>query len=144
MFCRNCARDVPIQAVMCVGCGSPPRTGNRFCWSCGCETAPTSVACVRCGVSLAAPPVPGTAFLEGQKSRIAAGLLGIFLGGFGIHRFYLGFVGIGLTQLLLSTVVAIATCGLSYAVAHAWGFVEGILLLVGAMNRDAHGTALRE
>jgi TM2 domain-containing membrane protein YozV len=28
----------------------------------------------------------------GCKSRIAAGLLGIFLGGFGVHRFYLGYI----------------------------------------------------
>lgn len=37
-----------------------------------------------------------------QKSRVAAGILGIFLGGFGIHRFYLGYVGIGIVQLIVS------------------------------------------
>ena len=28
-----------------------------------------------------------------QKSKVAAGLFGIFLGSFGVHNFYLGFTG---------------------------------------------------
>ena len=36
------------------------------------------------------------------KSRIAAALLAIFLGGFGMHKFYLGKVFQGLAYLLLS------------------------------------------
>ena len=34
------------------------------------------------------------------KNRIAAGLLAIFLGDFGIHKFYLGQVGMGILYLL--------------------------------------------
>ena len=72
------------------------------------------------------------------KSKIAAGLLGIFLGGFGVHRFYLGFTKIGIIQI----VVTIFTCGIG----SLWGFVEGILYLVGSngYTTDANGRPLRD
>ncbi len=72
------------------------------------------------------------------KSKIAAGLLGIFLGGFGVHRFYLGFTKIGIIQI----VVTIFTCGIG----SLWGFVEGILYLVGSngYTSDASGRPLRD
>ena len=38
----------------------------------------------------------------GQKSKIAAGLLAIFLGGLGIHKFYIGANGAGVIMLLVS------------------------------------------
>ncbi len=37
------------------------------------------------------------------KSKVAAALLCFFLGGLGIHRFYLGYTTIGIVQIL--------TCG---------------------------------
>ncbi|WP_370614256.1 TM2 domain-containing protein [Mumia sp. Pv 4-285] len=72
------------------------------------------------------------------KSKLVAGLLGIFLGGFGIHRFYLGFTGIGVAQII----VTILTCGIGAI----WGFIEGILYLVGAngLTTDATGRPLKE
>ncbi len=36
------------------------------------------------------------------KNKIAAGLLAIFLGGFGIHKFYMGKIGKGILYLLFS------------------------------------------
>jgi TM2 domain-containing membrane protein YozV len=65
-------------------------------------------------------------------------LLGILLGGLGIHRFYLGYVGIGIVQI----VVTIVTFGFGAI----WGFVEGIMILVGAemFRRDAKGIPLKE
>ena len=72
------------------------------------------------------------------KSKLAAGLLGIFLGGFGVHRFYLGYTRIGVIQI----VVTVFTCGLG----SIWGFVEGILYLAGASGwtTDATGRPLKE
>lgn len=46
----------------------------------------------------------GTAGGSGSKDKVAAGLLAIFLGGLGIHKFYLGFTGAGLVFLLTNTV----------------------------------------
>ena len=72
------------------------------------------------------------------KSRLVAGLLGIFLGGFGVHRFYLGWTGIGIAQI----VVTILTCGLGAL----WGLVEGIMIIAGAQSfqTDAQGRPLRD
>ncbi|UTW04361.1 NINE protein [Amphritea atlantica] len=51
-----------------------------FCRECGEKISALASTCNHCG------QVQNT----GGKSKVAAGLLGIFLGGFGIHRFYLG------------------------------------------------------
>ncbi len=128
MFCRNCGKPIEPQAVACLACGARPRTGVKFCQHCGAETDPAAYVCVRCGVRLEGGG-PGEA-----RSRLAAGLLGVFLGGLGVHRFYLGYTGIGVAQLLLTFV----TCG----IASLWGFIEGILILCGAMDRDADGRPL--
>ena len=45
----------------------------------------------------------GTA-TPGSKNKVAAGLFGIFLGGLGIHKFYLGYTGPGLLFLLTNTI----------------------------------------
>jgi len=72
-----------------------------------------------------------------RKSRLVSGLLGIFIGGMGVHRFYLGYTAIGIVQLI----VTIVTCG----VGHIWGFVEGILILAGStITTDAEGRSLKE
>ncbi len=81
----------------------------------------------------AVPPRVGGA-VANQKSKIAAGLLGIFLGGWGIHRFYLGFIGIGIAQII----VTFFTCGIGAL----WGFIEGIMILCNAMPTDAEGRPL--
>ncbi|GAA0667913.1 hypothetical protein GCM10010193_19620 [Kitasatospora atroaurantiaca] len=66
-----------------------------------------------------------------DKSKLVAGLLQIFLGGFGIGRFYTGHVGIGVAQLL--------TCGgLGF-----WALIDGILFLVSDDRTDAQGRKLR-
>jgi|GEM_PF-500838 len=71
----------------------------------------------------------------GQKSRLTAGLLQLFFGGLGIGRFYLGYTGIGIAQIL----VTIFTCGIG----GIWGFIDGILILIGAVAKtDAKGMPL--
>ncbi|WP_354640758.1 TM2 domain-containing protein [Kitasatospora camelliae] len=66
-----------------------------------------------------------------DKSKVVAGLLQIFLGGFGIGRFYTGHVGMGVAQLL--------TCGgLGF-----WALIDGIIFLVSDTRTDAQGRKLR-
>ncbi len=89
------------------------------------------------------PPLPNPAYGYPQpKSKIAAGLLGIFLGGLGIHRFYLGYTVLGVVQLVLTLVLGAFTFGL----VGLWGVVEGIMILAGAQyfRRDAKGNPLRD
>jgi TM2 domain-containing membrane protein YozV len=76
------------------------------------------------------------------KSKLVAGLLAIFLGGFGIHNFYLGYTNRGVIQLLLSTVGSLFLIGPFVAV--IWGFIEGIQVLMGEINVDSNGTSLKD
>jgi TM2 domain-containing membrane protein YozV len=67
-----------------------------------------------------------------SKDKIAAGLLGIFLGGLGIHKLYLGFTGPGLVFLLVNTIGWAVTWILLFLpniVLGVIGFVEGIIYL---------------
>lgn len=58
---------------------------------------------------------------KGENKKVVAGILGIVLGCFGAHKFYLGYQKEGIIQLIVSVV----TCGLGGMV----GFVEGIIYL---------------
>ena len=71
-----------------------------------------------------------------QKSKLVAALLGIFLGAWGIHNFYLGDTKKGIIQI----VVTIVTCGIG----GLWGFIEGIMILAGSIKTDANGVPLKE
>ena len=70
-----------------------------------------------------------------DKQKIVAGLLGIFLGGFGVGRFYTGHTNIGIAQL----VVTLVTCGLG----SLWGLIDGIMILVNG-GTDSEGRPLRD
>lgn len=88
-------------------------------------------------------PQPGHPMVGGpQKSKVVAGILGILLGGLGIHNFYLGKNKFALIQLLVSVV----SFGTLYPFMAAWGLVEGVLILVGHENyrTDSNGVPLRD
>lgn len=96
-------------------------------------------------------PQPGYApppnYDPAAKSKLAAGLLGIFLGCFGVHRFYLGFQNIAIAQLAVGVIGLILlpfTCGLIYMGACIWGLVDGIMILTGSISADATGRPLRD
>jgi TM2 domain-containing membrane protein YozV len=78
------------------------------------------------------------------KSKIAAGLFGLFFGALGVHNFYIGRTGKGLTQLLLS----LLSFGLLSGVSALWGFIEGILILCSSAgspwHQDGYGRELRD
>ena len=73
-----------------------------------------------------------------QKSRIAAALLAFLFGVFGVHNFYLGNTGKGVTQLLLST-LGLILCGLGPVITMIWCLYEGIQLFKDAVPTDGHG-----
>ena len=59
--------------------------------------------------------------MQSVKSKVVAGVLGILLGGLGVHKFYLGYTKEGIIQL----VVTLVTCGAASLV----GLIEGIIYL---------------
>ena len=87
-----------------------------------------------------AAPAPMVVDPNMQKSKMAAGLLGIFLGSFGVHNFYLGYTGKAVAQLLIT----VLTCGFGSFVSGRWGLVEGIMILSGNINVDGKNIPLKD
>jgi TM2 domain-containing membrane protein YozV len=52
-----------------------------YCRGCGEEIHESAYSCPHCGA---------TGLRKSPKSKVTAGLLALFIGGLGIHRFYLG------------------------------------------------------
>ena len=102
----------------CPNCGNKVKEGSNYCTNCG-----EMLTGVNAG---------------NKKSKIAAGILGIFLGFLGVHNFYLGYNGKAVGQLLIS----VCSCFLLSWVSWIWGLVEGICILTGSIDKDANGNRL--
>ena len=100
--------------------------------NCGKEVVPGANVCTNCGFAIDNTPNINP---ETQKSKMTAGLLGIFLGGLGIHNFYLGYTGKAIAQIALS---------ICFGAGAIWGLIEGIMILTGKINKDANGVPLKE
>lgn len=140
-FCKNCGEAyMTDEAVMCVKCGAPKGQGFHYCHNCGKPVEPQAAVCLNCGVPNQAP-IPANA-----KSKMAAGLLGIFLGAFGVHNFYLGYTSRAVLQLVLTIVGLCLSCivvGVFLVLGiEIWGLVEGIMILTGKINTDGNGVPL--
>ena len=64
----------------------------------------------------------------GAKSKIAAGVLALLLGGLGIHKFYIGANGAGVIMLLVS-IVGLVFAGIPSAIVAIVALIEGIIYL---------------
>jgi TM2 domain-containing membrane protein YozV len=96
------------------------------CTECGNQVSDRAAACPHCG----APVMPAVSpsgqrgiatpvLVASPKSRSAAVLLAVFLGGLGIHKFYLNRPGWGVLYLLFCwTFVPVIV-----------GFIEGLMYL---------------
>jgi TM2 domain-containing membrane protein YozV len=88
-----------------------------FCTHCGEKMSEEATACPKCAhPNKAASPVSYGA----PKSRITAGVLALLLGGIGVHKFYLGKIGLGIVYILFCWTFVPAIIA----------FVEGIIYLV--------------
>ena len=102
----------------------------RFCSNCGAQVDEKAVVCVKCGVALPTQ-TPTPAPLSNVDSRwLITLLLCFFLGGFGVHRFYVGKIGSGVIQLL--------TCGGCVI----WALIDFIMILTGSFT-DNNGNPIK-
>lgn len=134
---------------VCPQCGAPLPAGSTQCKFCGESVAPQPQPVQQAGYQQQPPvyqqqppvyqqPVYQQPVYQQQpayaqppyvadginpawpiKSKIVAGVLGILLGGLGIHKFYLGKVGLGIVYILF------CWTGIPELV----GFIEGIVYL---------------
>ena len=130
--------------MFCKQCGKPIDDGQELCEDCK-RTESASFNTTDQGatqtINVDASNNGNTSSENPQaKSKIAAGLLGIFLGCFGVHNFYLGYIGKAVAQLLI-TVLSCFTLSFASAI---WGLIEGILILTGSISVDGNGNPLRD
>lgn len=119
---------------------------DRVCPQCGAPIDPNATECKFCGEKLAVQQAAQQGYVQPQqpqtqvviqqavpqqvyvsginpswpvKSKVAAGVLAIFLGGLGIHKFYLGKIGMGILYLVFCWTYIPAIVG----------FIEGIVYL---------------
>ncbi len=114
------------------GSASSAPLNAAFCSHCGQPVPPGAAVCTKCGFA-----IPQSASLAATaKSKWLVLILALLLGGLGVHNFYLGYTGKGLTQLLVSVLLSwtiIAPIGVAI-----WALVEGIMAVSGSLV-DATG-----
>lgn len=91
---------------------------EKFCSDCGAVIKARAEICPKCGVRQLGGSSLGATTASG-KSKVAAALFAILLGGIGIHKFYLGQVGQGVLYLLFCWT----------AIPMIIGLIEGVIYL---------------
>ncbi|MFZ3209507.1 MAG: NINE protein [Geobacteraceae bacterium] len=106
---------------------------EKFCHECGAVIKAKAEICPKCGVRQTSSGSSFGAVAPNGKSKLAAALFALFLGGLGGHKFYLGKPGQGILFILFCWTFIPALIG----------FIEGIIFLT--MTDDAfiqkYGTA---
>ncbi len=108
-----------------------------YCPRCNASNADTAQVCYNCQSPLTGSSAAGSGYqpmqqqgyggapaaqqIPGADKKMIAGILGIVAGGFGIHKFILGYTTEGIIQIALTFI----TCGLGSII----GIVEGVIYL---------------
>lgn len=108
-----------------------------FCKKCGNQLQDGQQVCLNCG-TIVDDVLKKEVAPSSSKSKVVAGILGVLLGSFGVHNFYLGYNGKAVTQLLIT----VLSCFILSGISGLWGFIEGILILTGNIDTDANGCKL--
>ena len=95
-----------------------------FCPKCGKELSGNPTFCPSCSARLVEEADVS------PKSRLVTTLLAFFLGGLGVHRFYLGKIGTGILMILTLGGLGI------------WTLIDFIVAVAGAM-KDKEGRPIK-
>ena len=111
----------------------------KYCSNCGNELKANADICLNCGKIVNEHLTNQNVNKDpNAKSKIVAGILGILLGCFGVHNFYLGYTSRAVAQLLIT----VLSCFFLSPISAIWGLIEGIMILTGSINSDADGKEL--
>ena len=109
------------MALYCPRCNAPNADTAQVCYACQSPLASASGSGSYQPVQQAYGGTPAQQQIPGADKKIVAGILGIVAGGFGIHKFILGYTTEGIIQIVLTFI----TCGIGSII----GLVEGIIYL---------------
>ncbi len=102
------------------------------CPNCKTQNINAGGRCSNCGTNMPVAPMPmqqvNAPKPVGSDKKLLAGLLGIFLGGFGVHKFVLGYTTEGIIMVSIY-VVGLFMCGIPALVIAIVGIVEGVIYL---------------
>lgn len=113
MYCKNCGTALEDGAMFCTNCGAPVNDGQQNFNS-------------QQGETYYQQPVDENSWVPAGKDKLTAILLSFFLGGFGIHNFYLGETKKGVLRLL--------TCW--FGLGGLLALIDFIKMLVGSYKVD--------
>ena len=129
MYCRDCGQLISNDSLKCTNCGTRKGLGRIKSHS--------IEVCEFCGAKLNNNIDELNIKI---KNKLLAGLLALFLGGMGIHRFYLGYIKIGIVQLSL-WVLGYFTGDITWVIVQIWALIESILIFLGKI-KDSEGNDL--
>ena len=133
MFCKNCGAEISEGAAVCMKCGFSKGKGEKYCSNCGSEVNPGAAICTSCGAAVQNTMNNADG---NQKSKLVAVLLAFFLGGFGIHDFYLGYNKYGVIKIVLTVCTGVG--------GGIWALIDFVRLLTGSIHTDAEGVELKK
>lgn len=126
MFCKNCGKEIDDKAFVCTNCGvkvqeeaksEPVSQPNIII-----NNANTNTNTNMNG--------NGGGYAISPKSKMVTLLLAIFVGYFGIHRFYVGKIGTGIIWLLTAGMFGI-------------GWIIDIIMILCGSFRDSYGMLIK-
>ncbi len=130
--CPRCGAILRPGEALCPDCAREPEVELPStlvpCKACGQLVSPRASACPRCGdpiaplPAVASPPAPPPARPHHRRGVAAA--LALFLGGLGVHKFYLHRPGLGILYLLFSWTLIPSIVGVVEAVMYAFSSDE--------------------
>jgi len=103
----------------CATCGAGLQPGQARCPKCGTVVEAAATTAPSPNYAPSYPQPQANVVYHSDKSKVVAGILGIFLGSLGIHKFYLGKIGQGVLSILF------CWTGIPSLV----GLIEGIIYL---------------
>lgn len=166
MNCFRCQGPLQAGASFCHHCGTaqPPAAAEPvaarswFCPKCGFSNLAVSSNCSQCGQlsPWQAPPQqqvqqrppmppsyqPVNLIVDIPKSRGVYIVLGLFLGGLGIHNFYAGRNGAGIAQLMIS-IIAIPLWIIVIGFFMTLGVWFWVFIEVISVDTDGYGRRMR-
>jgi RNA polymerase subunit RPABC4/transcription elongation factor Spt4 len=155
-ICQYCDSAMGDEVQLCPNCGSGfflhhcDQCGevfdSAFCPRCGLKAGTRAKTCPECAARYHSAACPNCGYMPGRspaarvyvetvpavspKSRLAALVLALLLGIFGIHRFYAGKIGTGILYLLTGGLGGIGV------------FFDVVLILFGSF-KDGTGLPLK-